>query len=319
MAAPLRIYETEHKIDVAAPASAVYALLADVTRWPVYFGPTIHARQLERDGTTERIRLWATANDEPKTWTSRRDLDEDGLRIDFRQEVSQHPVASMTGAWNIQAGGPDSCTVVLEHAFSAVGDLPENVEWVSKAVDRNSEHELENLRGIAEGLAETEELTTVFADSVDINADAASVYEFLYRSDLWPERLPHVQRLDLTEDTPGLQVMEMDTKTATGAVHTTKSVRVCFDDEHAIAYKQQVLPALMTVHNGLWTIVPLPDGGVRATSEHTVVIKRDAVEQILGEGKTVEDAKAFVRNALGTNSSATLNLAKAWAEDRVNG
>jgi aromatase len=312
-----QIHETEHSTVVSAPATAVYELLADVTRWPVMFGPTVHAEQVERGERDERIRLWATANGEVKTWTSHRELDPERLRITFRQEVSQHPVATMTGAWVLSQNEDGTTTVVLEHTFTAVDDLPENVEWISKAVDRNSTAELANLARIAEQLTETAELTTTFADSVEIDGDLADVYEFLYQAQEWPNRLPHVQRLDLTEDLPNLQVMEMDTKTATGAVHTTKSVRVCFP-EGRIVYKQQVLPALMTVHNGVWTLRPEGDK-LHATSEHTVVIKRDAIEGILGEGKTVADAKAFVRNALGTNSSATLGHAKAYAEGKRNG
>ena len=40
------------------------------------------------------------------------------------------------------------------------------------------------------------------------------VYEFLYRASEWPQRVPHVDRVDLTEDAPGVQVMAMDTRTA---------------------------------------------------------------------------------------------------------
>jgi aromatase len=71
----------------------------------------------------------------------------------------------------------------------------------------------------------------------------------------------------------------------------------------------------MTVHTGRWTLAEHA-GGVRATSTHTVVIKPDAVVAILGEGKTVADAKAFVRKALGTNSTTTLRHAKEYAEAR---
>ena len=48
------------------------------SNWPRIFPPTIHVDQVERDGTQERIRIWATANGEPKNWTSRRTLDPDG-------------------------------------------------------------------------------------------------------------------------------------------------------------------------------------------------------------------------------------------------
>jgi len=310
-------HHAEHRITVDAPIERVYALLADVTRWPQLFGPTVHAEHVERSDTNERIRLWATANDEVKTWTSRRELDAAHHRISFRQEVSQAPVAAMGGAWVLSRTGDGGTLVVLAHDFAAVGDTPENVEWVTRAVDRNSDHELANLKTIAENLAATEELSITFHDVVDIEGDRADVFAFLNESDKWPDRLPHVSRLELVEDAPGLQVMEMDTKTADGSTHTTKSVRVCVPDS-TIVYKQLKVPALMTVHTGRWTLAER-DGGVRATSTHTVVIKPDAVVAILGEGKTVADAKAFVRKALGTNSTTTLRHAKEYAEARRAG
>jgi aromatase len=183
---------------------------------------------------------------------------------------------------------------------------------VARATDRNSEHELANLKAIAENLSRAEELTIVFDDTVEIEAARPDVYDFLYRAQDWPVRLPHVSRLDLVEDTPGVQLMEMDTTTADGSVHTTRSVRVCFANT-TIVYKQLRLPALMTVHNGRWTLEDTP-AGVRATSTHTVVIKEDAVTAVLGEQATVQDAKRFVRKALGTNSTATLMRAKEYAE-----
>ncbi|AHI01182.1 SRPBCC family protein [Kutzneria viridogrisea] len=308
----LTVHNTEHRITISAPVEAVYGLLADVIRWPQLFGPTVHTEQVERTETTERIRIWATANDEVKTWTSRRELDPVAHRITFRQEVSQPPVAAMGGAWVLSSTEDGGTLVVLEHDFSAVDDLPENVDWVSKAVDRNSEHELANLKQIAENLSATEDLLISFDDVVEIEGDRADVYRFLYRSQDWPDRLPHVARLDLVEDVPGIQLMEMDTKTADGSMHTTKSVRVC-TPESVIVYKQLKVPALMTVHTGRWTLEEAGTG-VRATSTHTVVIKPDAVTKILGEQATVDDAKAFVRKALGTNSTTTLRYAKEFAE-----
>ncbi|MFD8959971.1 aromatase/cyclase, partial [Streptomyces anulatus] len=99
-------HEVEHDITVSAPAAAVYRLIAEVENWPRIFPPTIHVDRVEHDGARERIRIWATANGEAKHWTSRRTLDPEGLRIDFRQEVSTPPVAAMGGAWVVEPRGP---------------------------------------------------------------------------------------------------------------------------------------------------------------------------------------------------------------------
>ncbi|SBT42890.1 aromatase/cyclase [Micromonospora auratinigra] len=305
-----RTYTAEHTITVAAPARAVYDLLADVTGWPRNFAPTVHAERLDGDDRAERIQLWATANDSVKTWTSRRRLDPERLRIEFRQEVSAPPVAAMGGTWVLDPVSADKTEITLLHDFRAVDDDPEHVRWITEAVDRNSRHELAGLKAIVEG--EDPELTFTFSDSEQVAGPVGRVYEFLYRADLWPERLPHVARLDLTEETPNIQLMAMDTSTKDGSVHTTRSVRVCFP-EHRIVYKQIVLPALMSLHTGEWVLTEGPDG-VLATSWHTVRIKPEAVPTILGPDATVADAKAFIRKALGTNSGTTLRHAKEYAE-----
>lgn len=305
-------YHDEHRITVTAPAEVVYGVIADVTRWPAIFPPTVHAEQLHRDGDGERIRLWALANGEVKSWISRRQLDAAGLSVSFRQEVSQPPVAAMGGQWLLRPVSPRETEVLLKHHFQVVDDDPAGVKWVCSAVDRNSVAELSRLKQAVESFRQHESLTFAFEDSVRIGGPVSTVYEFLYRASRWPDRLPHVGRLELREDTPNVQVMEMDTRAADGTVHTTKSVRVCFP-EHRIVYKQTSVPALMTAHTGEW-LLKQDGGAVVATSHHTVSINRDAVSDVFGAGGTVCQAREFVHQALSTNSMTTLRHAKTFAE-----
>ena len=72
----------EHEIRVLAPAEEVYRLIADVASWPRIFPPTVHVEHVEQDKAEERIRIWATANGEAKTWTSRRVLRPRELRME---------------------------------------------------------------------------------------------------------------------------------------------------------------------------------------------------------------------------------------------
>ncbi|MFJ1755850.1 aromatase/cyclase [Kitasatospora sp. NPDC088134] len=307
-------HRTLHSTDVAAPAEAVYAIVADVTKWPQYFAPNVHVEHLEQGEGTERIQIWATANGEVKTWVSRRELDPENLVVTFRQEVSQAPVASMGGTWKVTALDGSHARLELHHDFTAVDDLPENVAWINAALDRNSESELAGIRELAELGSELDDLVFSFDDTVHVAAAGADVFDFLNRADLWPERLPHVAALDLREETPGIQVMTMDTSTADGSVHTTTSVRVVFGTDR-IVYKQIAVPALMTAHTGRWTITET-DGGVDVTSRHTVTLKQSAIERILGAGKSVADAREYVHRALSTNSTTTLKHALAFAEAR---
>ncbi|MFV0129288.1 aromatase/cyclase [Streptomyces sp. HMX112] len=307
--------EVEHEITISAPADAVYRLIAEVRNWPRIFPPTIHVDQVAVGTGEERIRIWATANGEAKNWTSRRTLDPAELTITFRQEVPAHPVAAMGGTWIIEPLGDDLSRVRLLHDYRAVDDDPAHLAWIDEAVDRNSRSELAALKTNVELAHATEDLTFSFEDSVRVDGSAKDVFDFVNEADRWPERLPHVATVRLTEDTPGLQELEMDTRAKDGSTHTTKSYRVTFP-HHRIAYKQTTLPALMTLHTGYWTFAE-DDEGVTASSQHTVTINTANIARVLGEEATVEDAKRYVHTALSTNSTATLNHAKRFAEQRA--
>lgn len=307
--------EVEHEITVGAPASAVYRLLAEVVNWPRIFPPTIHVDQVEQNGAEERIRIWATAGEEAKNWTSRRTLDPDALRITFRQEISAPPVAAMGGVWIIEQLGEHDSRVRLLHDYRAVDDDPEGLAWIDEAVDRNSRSELAALRTNVETAHAAEDLTFSFTDSVTVDGAAKDLFDFVNEADLWAERLPHVASVRLTEDTPGLQTLEMDTRAKDGSTHTTKSYRVTFP-HHRIAYKQVTLPALLTLHTGIWTFEETEDGTV-ASSQHTVTLNTDNITAVLGPEATADDARTYVHTALSTNSLATLGHAKAYAEGRT--
>ncbi|GGQ46595.1 aromatase/cyclase [Streptomyces mutabilis] len=311
----MTIREVEHEITVQAPATAVYRLIAEVENWPRIFPPTIYVDHSPQGPGEEVIRIWATANSEAKTWTSRRTLDPEALRITFRQEVSAPPVAAMGGAWVIEPVSDTSSRVRLLHDYRAVDDDPKGLEWIDEAVDRNSRSELAALRKNVELAYASDDLTFSFEDTVQIAGSAKDVYDFVDQAGLWSERLPHVATVRLTEDTPGLQELEMDTRAKDGSVHTTKSYRVTFP-HRKIAYKQTTLPALMTLHTGYWTFTE-NEAGVAASSQHTVTINTDNIAAVLGPDATVGDAKEYVRTALSTNSRATLGHAKDHAEQRA--
>jgi aromatase len=310
----MTLREVEHEIGVEAPADAIYRLIAEVENWPRIFPPTIYVDHLERSGNEERIRIWATANGAAKNWTSRRVLDPEGRRIDFRQEISTPPVAAMGGSWIIEEVGPSSSLVRLLHDYRAVDDDEESLRWIDQAVDRNSRSELAALKSNVERAHQQQELTFSFEDTVQIAGAAKDVYDFINDAGEWAERLPHVARVRLEEETPGLQTLEMDTRAKDGSTHTTKSYRVCFP-HHGIAYKQVTLPALLSLHTGYWTFRDDEDG-VSASSQHTVVLEPANITKVLGPDATVADAREYVHTALSTNSLATLSLAKAYAEKR---
>jgi aromatase len=306
------IRNVEHEITVKAPAARVYEVIEDVGRWPEIFPPTVHAECAERDGSSELIRIWATANGTAKTWTSKREHDPEKMSIGFRQTKSQHPVGGMGGTWIVEHVSDSECHVRLLHDWWAVTDDPADLDWIGQAVDRNSTAELGALKTNVE-LSGPEHLLT-FEDTVEVNGSAEDVYDFLNEAQLWKERLPHVTRVTLDEETSGLQTLEMDTQAKDGSVHTTRSVRVCRPHE-SIVYKQIILPPLMTLHTGRWSIAPRDGGGVSVTSRHTVRINADRIPELLGENANMAIAQKTVQGALSANSLATLRLAKIYAED----
>ncbi|GAA0941801.1 hypothetical protein GCM10009558_056440 [Virgisporangium aurantiacum] len=213
-------------------------------------------------------------------------------------------------AWSVR----DDALLIDLGALTAVDYDPAGLDWIDRAVDRNSTSELAALARAATAPAGQ---ALDFTDSVEVKGSVADVYEFLYRADAWPERLPHVARVALTEETPGVQTLEMDTGSPDGSTHTTRSVRICWPAGR-IVYKQTELPALLGVHTGEWRLTGGPEVVV-ASSRHVVRIDPTAVPAVLGPDATVDEAAAKVRAALSTNSLTTLRAAKAYAEERRDG
>ncbi|BET45154.1 MULTISPECIES: aromatase/cyclase [Actinomycetes] len=307
----------EHAVNVAAPAADVYDLVADAQRWPDVFGPTVHTEVLEETEQHQVLRIWAFANGRVRDWTSRRSLDPSARTVTFRQVVSAPPVASMGGVWRIGETA-DGCRVTLLHDYRAIGDDPEALRLIETALDTNSTAELGALKTTAERLAQSAQLRFGFSTHRDIDGSPREVFDFLARAESWPSRLPHVARLDLREEEPGVQHMTMDTYGPDGSVHTTSSVRLCFPERGLIVYKQTAPPPVMTGHTGRWLVESvLDDSGapvVRATSWHTVVLDPDGVRRVLGPSTRLAEARAMVRRSLDANSSATLLRAKQFVE-----
>lgn len=299
---------SEHSVVVSAEPEVLFDLIGEVTRWPAIFEPTVHVQHLHRAPDEERFQLWALAGDEVKSWVSRRTLDRGRRHITFEQERTQAPIASMAGSWTFHPSGGGT-EVVLTHDFTAVA--AEHDGWLVSVVDSNSNRELAALRRIAELGHPVADVVVTFDDEIPLQGSAEDAYVFIDRADQWPQRLPHVARVRLVEPQPGVQDMEMETTTADGATHTTRSIRLCFPPER-IVYKQLVTPDLLLGHSGSWDLRK-GDGGDVAIARHTVVINPDAIAGVLGPDRTLADARTFVREALGANSRATMAHASAYA------
>ncbi|UGY92998.1 aromatase/cyclase [Streptomyces gobiensis] len=309
---------TQHRLvhteTTSAPADVVYDLVADVCRWPAVFGPSVYVRHTERAEHAERFQIWALAGDGVKTWSSARTLDRTSGTVTFRQERSHAPVASMGGRWTVRALPEGGAEITLTHEFAAVDNDPAAVRWITDAVNTNTPQELASLRRVAELGHPLDDVVFTFEDRVEVPGRARDAYDFINRADLWPERLPHVAAVTLTEDTPGIQRLEMDTATADGSTHTTRSVRICAPGDW-IAYKQELPPAVLLGHSGLWSFADGPSGRAVVTSAHTVTLNPAALRELLGPDSGIADAKEHIRRVLGGNSRRTLEKAAQYARE----
>lgn len=303
-----------HEIKVAAPAQQVYRLLADLDNWPWMFRPFVHVELLGTEGDFERVGMWTTTGDEVGHWIALRRLDEARLRIDFRPQTPEAPLATMERTWVVEPLSERECTVRLLHRYTLIEDDPAAREATDRVIDTIAGAETDAVRTAAELANEAPELLVTVTDTVGIEAPADDVYRTLYDVRAWPGILTHVARAKTLQDAEGLQLVEIDTMEADGGLLAMRTARVG-RPAHTIAYKQLVLPPIGSSHHVRWHIAPTPKGA-RVTSEQTVVIDRDGVERMLGQGNSTAEATSFVRRELSAKARLLLGGVKEHLETR---
>jgi aromatase len=298
---------TAHTAFVAAPPWAVYQLIADTARWPHLFPSIVHVERLGGGPGDERLRLWAAGNGVARSWVSHRELDGPGLRIRFRHEAPQPPVAALTGEWVFVPLPSGGTSVVLLHEFGAVGADPASTALIKQTVDRSSTAELALVKSTAELGDRLNQLVRSATDSMLVRAPVRAVYDVLHRAEDWPRLCPQVVRTVVDESQPGVQTLEMATADGTGPVRTTNLVRVCFPPE-GIAFKDARPPAPALAHVGRW-VLQAAVGGTRVTARTTV--KLDP-----GRAGSYEDGE-LVLESLRRTSAGIVRRAAAAAEHRA--
>lgn len=309
--------EIAHSVTVAAPAREVFDLLVEVERWPQFFGPLVHVERQEYGADEDTVRLWAVRGPAAvRTWTARRRLDRAGLRMVFDNDPPPPGARSSVGEWSVVEHGSDSCELTLRHTIEPADAAAGTVEETLREYGEHSRRQLAEIADTAQRRGDLEELVLSFEDPLFVSGAVEDAWRILYEADRWAERIPHVSRIEMTEDEPGIQFFDMDTTTPDGRAHTTRSVRVC-RPHRLIVYKQLGLPPLLSAHTGHWRFVETPEGVV-VSARHTVTLKREALS-VLGPDTTVADARRYARRVLGTNSMKNLQIAKAHAEQRADG
>ncbi|MFF3349286.1 SRPBCC family protein [Streptomyces sp. NPDC002779] len=308
--APGEVHEVEHRAEVAAPAALVYRLLADVAHWPRLFPNIAHMERFSGDGTRERVGVWLISGDRVFPWVALRTLRPGELRVDYRQETTQAPVADMGGSWIVEPLSERTCRVRLLHDCRPASDEAAVLEFIADTLDRNSTAELAAFKEAAEREAADERLVVEIEDTARIDGSVADVYEFLADAAAWPGRIPHIVSVDARDGGENVQLLDWVTHTERGVDHPSKVVRVCFPPER-IAYRHLLIPPLAAVHTGCYTVTADGDGTL-VSSRHTVVLAQGGVPD-------VAEAGAFTRRALSTSSRQVLARAREFAERRRHG
>ncbi|MEU7146159.1 aromatase/cyclase [Nocardia sp. NPDC046473] len=302
----------EEHVVVAAPEQVLYDLVLDVVGWTQFHPPAIHAEVRDPGEKGDLVEQWALLSDQSvRRWRARRTFDQAEHRIAFVND-SVSP-CTVSGSWTFQPIAENSTRVTMSHQLefteSVAGDL---VRRLSAASQRNTLAYLATLKDTAEREEQLQRLVVSFEDALFVGGSIEHVYDYLYRADRWPERIPHVRALTLNEDTPNIQFFDMQTAGPDGSTHNTRSVRVCLPPDR-IVYKQLQLPPLLDAHTGHWKFTETTEG-VHAAVRHTVTIKPTALH-LLGDGTTIIDARKYLRRELAANSMTNLRLAKSFAEE----
>ena len=203
-----------------APAEDVFRLIAEGGE----LAADLPAERLRRSSRADRLR----GADPDLGHRQRRGQELDlaahpgsgGPADQFRQEVSS-PAGGGDGrhldhraARRGQLAGPAAARLPGDRRRPRVAGLDRRRRWTATAAPswRRSRRTSSSPR------APPRRLLISFEDTVRIDGSAKDVYDFLNEAHLWTERLPHVARVSSDRGVPGLQVLEMDTRTKDGSI-----------------------------------------------------------------------------------------------------
>lgn len=323
-----RVHRLRHSVEVAAPARAVFALLADTARRPLYSPHVVHVELLDSDGARERLRVWESAGGGIRSSFLVRVQHPYERRIEFVQVGRETPVESMSGEWTVEEVAEGRSVVTVNHEFTVAGDRGDDAAAEGLVTGDNARAELESLRRIAESRAGLDDLVLSFEESVRVNGPGELLYDFLYRAADWPGLLPHLGHLRLTEPSPGVQVLDYDVRLPEfdAAVRTEGAVRLCFPHAGRIVFTQTVPSGPVAAHTGEWSVLP-DEHGVRVVAQHTVLLDETALRSALPASvrsaagpvspSVLELARRRVRQAIGRTSLAILERAGQHAKSSV--
>jgi len=122
------MHHLRHTVTINAPIADVWQILLDVESWVRLFPSTTAARVTESSPTHQIVAITTEVAGTSQSWVSRRDIDEPGRVIGYRQVETAPMVARMAGQWHARAASETTTELTLTHDFEpatpVVGALP---------------------------------------------------------------------------------------------------------------------------------------------------------------------------------------------------
>jgi ribosome-associated toxin RatA of RatAB toxin-antitoxin module len=293
---------------VEAPADKVYELIAEQGLTVRFFPYVVHSVYLERSDSADRVRRWTLAGDQPLIHraTTTQMLDPEARRISFRHEEPPEGLESVTGEWCFAPEEGNRTTVLLTH--QAAGNRS-----ALYALEHGAGRALAALAAVAAQRDQLEELEVFYEASLEIDAALEDLFDYFYRAERWPGNIPHCLAVDKREDPPGAQIVQMDVRVPSGAVHTTRQARVCLANDR-IAWRQiGGLPPLDQALHGYTSFHPTANGRVLVKAGQTELLRPEAVAK---RGWTVQQAKDHVAEVRAERNLNALHSAQDYLQRR---
>ncbi len=311
-----RTSSSTRTVSIAAPADTVYRLLADAERWPLLLPDPVHVERIDFDGTRERLRTWdLTPGGHIRSHRLQRTLDPRTRTITHTRQDTTRPGTPTTGTWTVHPDG-DSRTRLTLHQQHPTEPHPET--GPETGPDAGTDSLLARLTRLAEHHPHLDELLLSFHDTVHLDGPAEVVYDFLHHIRHWPDRTPHIDLADVTEDTPGIQLATLETTGPDGLPTTTRTVRLCFPAATRIVFKELTTPAPIAAHTGEWSLTPHATG-TTVTCAQQILLHHPTPTHPHTPATTAELARTrhHLRTRLGRTTTDTLRLATWRARTAV--
>ena len=317
-----------HSIVCQAEPRRVFSVIARPEDWPALFEPCLAVEIIERDHGVERIAVTAMVNGEPRSWQSRRTVDEVCLRIDVEMIAPLVLVAAMRTRWRVYDLGQGQSLLVLEHdcdLVDTIGGLVAGVEtpaqakdWISSGIDSNSIVELENIRQAAEGLAAaTPDADNLYraSHSVICEAPPTLIFPFVADPTRWPGLFKACTAVEVLSPDGAWDVVKIHADQAGRNVDWTTRRRV--NAEALVVDYELIDPMPYTkAMSGRWRVVALgPERCLLAVERSWSII--DPVPALREEIATVAAAAAFVAGFVETNARREMEAIATIAADHT--